>query len=453
MTFNDLYLAYLDALPGSRNNAGCIKFRTHLERNLCRLLRSVNDRTLRCEDMRAFIVRRPSVREILDNGFASVVLCHHVHLRTEHLLYSCLSQNVYNNIRGRGTDKAISVLCEGMTEFAYGNGGFCGLAANHVELGGKNDRIRRLISDGRKNATSSSRPFAEPYVIKIDIKNCFASAVRHLACSAFADMIRESYDGDDIDELLWLVMVIGEADAKRHAVRVGDVSAWGLLPFGKSIYDKPDGVGFVPGSLLVQDIMGVYLSPIDRWLESEGIWHLRYMDDVVMLTYDVEAFLSYVMPRLRQIISRLGLSLNERKFYCQPVSHGVEFLGSHVKPGSVWLNKRTIGQGVDKLLSSGKKGDAASLDYCAAVANSLAGLMKNRSNVRDVRRLSSTVADATGGKVEYDDKRMSFAVQACKGLRRERLIKILGHDEKRNFKRDSEAEGARARCKEAVGRN
>ena len=38
------------------------------------------------------------------------------------------------------------------------------------------------------------------------------------------------------------------------------------------------------------------------------------------------------MPKIRELLAKLGLRLNEKKFYLQHYSKGVEFTGSIVKP-------------------------------------------------------------------------------------------------------------------------
>ena len=49
-----------------------------------------------------------------------------------------------------------------------------------------------------------------------------------------------------------------------------------------------------------------------------------------------------LMPKIRELLASLGLRLNEKKFYLQHYSKGVEFTGSIIKPGRVYTCNRTI---------------------------------------------------------------------------------------------------------------
>ena len=96
------------------------------------------------------------------------------------------------------------------------------------------------------------------------------------------------------------------------------------------------------GNLFAQIFANFLLNVLDWYLEEIGITlHGRYVDDFYCIHQD-KAFLLACVPLIRAKLKELGLQLNERKFYIQHYTKGVEFTGEIVKPYRVYCCNRTI---------------------------------------------------------------------------------------------------------------
>ena len=57
-----------------------------------------------------------------------------------------------------------------------------------------------------------------------------------------------------------------------------------------------------------------------------------------------------LLPELRKKFAAKGIKMNNKKFYDQPFQHGLEFLGSHIRPNRIHLNAKTINRCKAKIM-------------------------------------------------------------------------------------------------------
>jgi len=110
----------------------------------------------------------------------------------------------------------------------------------------------------------------------------------------------------------------------------------------RNIIDDAPKTGIPIGNLLSQYFANIYLTPLDRWLESIGAHFTRYMDDIVIfgntkdelrgILWDLEWFLE----------SRLYLHLKPNWQVFSVASRGVDFVGYRIRRGMIILRKSTF---------------------------------------------------------------------------------------------------------------
>ena len=108
------------------------------------------------------------------------------------------------------------------------------------------------------------------------------------------------------------------------------------------IDDAPKTTGIPIGNLLSQYFANIYLTPLDRWLESIGAHFSRYMDDIVIFA-DTNAELRTIFREMDWFIeSRLCLHLKSNWQIFSVASRGVDFVGYRIKRGLIILRKSTF---------------------------------------------------------------------------------------------------------------
>ncbi|MFN7961579.1 MAG: CRISPR-associated primase-polymerase type A1 [Thermoanaerobaculia bacterium] len=90
-------------------------------------------------------------------------------------------------------------------------------------------------------------------------------------------------------------------------------------------------VGIPQGSPLSPLLANLYLSDLDRALEAEHPRYLRYCDDLIVLEAE-KAKVERALARLGELLSPLGLALNEAKTRLCRAEDGFVFLGYHFGP-------------------------------------------------------------------------------------------------------------------------
>jgi hypothetical protein len=88
---------------------------------------------------------------------------------------------------------------------------------------------------------------------------------------------------------------------------------------------------------------------------------------------------------------KLHLTMHRDKRYLQPVSHGVLFVGTFIKPGREYLSNRTVGKMSERCEGYGKRLDTDDFDICdlmhmEQVINSYLGFCMRRKTL-SFRRL------------------------------------------------------------------
>lgn len=133
------------------------------------------------------------------------------------------------------------------------------------------------------------------------------------------------------------------------------------------------------------------VNTLDWYIENEGIKHHgRYVDDFYCIHKDKEKLLA-LMPKIRELLAKLGLRLNEKKFYLQHYSKGVEFTGSIVKPGRVYTCNRTITNFVAAVRRLNKANNERQVLHAVCSINSYLGLLRHTNEYAMRRKVLNMI--------------------------------------------------------------
>ena len=311
-------------------------------------------RTFRVDGHYAFLVSIPQWREIIATNFNGRMADHEVCDPLEPYFEQTLHPRTFNNRIGKGSQAAINQGIEDIYEVTEG-------------------------------FTLPAR------IIKWDLSGFFPNALCNQMEQCFIDVIeqhRAELDAEHYagyaDYLRWLTMICIHCNPAAHCELRTPRHYWRehIKP-EKSVLQKPEGIGAPIGRLPSQKAMGLYINDEIRWLNDDcGIRATLFMDDCVMVVPEhLHHYALSLFPELRSRLAAKGVKLNERKFYDQPYQHGLEFLGSHIRPNRIHLNAKTIARCKGKIIQmNAVRNKEKHLEHFLASMNSYFGLLKNRTD-------------------------------------------------------------------------
>ena len=128
-----------------------------------------------------------------------------------------------------------------------------------------------------------------------------------------------------------------------------------------------------------------------------------------------------LIPELRKRFAAKGIRLNNRKFYDQPCTHGLEFLGSHIRPNRLHLNNKTFERGLQRIADLNKiKDKERYVDTFICSINSYTGMLKNRTDYQRMMKLVQHV-DSSWWQYAYWNRQRQCVSVYQKYCERERL--------------------------------
>ena len=221
------------------------------------------------------------------------------------------------------------------------------------------------------------------------------------------------YDGDDKEDLKYMMETCMRADPARHCDIYVPMSSWDSIAPGKSLFNKPTGTGAAIGFLCWQNAMGMYINDVVKWLQGHDFLRVVvFVDDIYVVTNDRQRFLA-LMPVLRSKLAALKVRMNERKFYLQHFSKGVMCLGTMLKFGRRYMNDIAYDRALKKVgLLADKRNDAKSV-LCSL--NSHVGGMKNIEQEGRMRFFVAKALGRLGRFIQWDKVRRCFGLKdECK---------------------------------------
>ena len=343
-----------------------MSFEVDLYANLCRLQEQINNRSYTPFSNYSFMHRRSQrPREVFAAEPALKTMMAFALTNIAPLIESHLSPRTFNNRVGMGSQLAVNTVINDIYE----------------------------VSEG----------YTKPcWVIKLDYKGYFPNMSRDYAFKLVYNIVKNEYHKPDKQDVLYCLACACFC-SPTHSKRKSPLWEWNDYPSYKSVYCQKDGIGGFIGYTFWQTIASLYPVTVDRYIADNITEHFaRYVDDTVIVTDNKEMALAQI-PKIREKLAEIGISLHPYKFYCQPYEHGVEFLGYRIFKDRIHLKHRTI----TRALGVAKSKERGINNYVDAI-NSYLGMIKATTDRKYAIELLDTVK-RKGVAKDYDALKVAKA--------------------------------------------
>lgn len=359
--------AYFDCLSNKMSGEQCTLYRLH-EEDLVELMAECEERRYVPSTSICFCVVFPKVREVFAANFRDRIVQHWICLRIEPLFEKRFMEQgdvSWNCRKGHGTQRAVLALRRDILE----------LSDNYAK---------------------------EAWVGRFDIQSFFMSIDIRILERLAVGFVRKHYKGDDLELLVYLLVVTIRHRPQDNCVRRGDMELWERLPKHKSLFNVERFRGMPIGNITSQLLANFYLSFLDGYMvelcKTIGARYERFVDDFAVVCRRKEDVL-FLRDRADAFLrERLNLRMHHDKQYIQDVTKGVYFVGAMIKMSRVYTARRTVGGFYTTMRDLGcflhKVGrrnvftlaDAYTLGHYFASINSYMGFMVGRDTYAIRRR-------------------------------------------------------------------
>lgn len=415
--FSLLYATMIEARKNKRYGRDCSDFERNWVPKLMRMMREMQEKTFRVDHNYAFLVSVPKWREIFATSFSGRIADHLLCDTLSPYISRLLHHRTFNNRKGLGSQAAINQVIEDICE----------------------------VSNG----------YTQPCrVIKWDLKGFFPNALCDEIYHCFAKVIDDNsedivnrFDAEMPSFLKWLAMVCVHCNPAAHCELRTPKHFWNEhIEPEKSLFGKPAGIGTPIGRLPSQIGMGLYLNDEVRWLNDEcGIHSTLFMDDCVMVVSEhLHGYALSLLPELRNRLAKKGIRLNEKKFYDQPYQHGLEFLGTRIKPYRIHINNKTYDRAIEHIQQlNAVKDKCSNIDHLLSSFNSYSGMLKGCTDFGRLAQLKDMIHPDWWKWLDYDERRKcliylpDYTIKSR--LNTKYNLKLKHHDSKRNHRAQKRA--------------
>lgn len=349
----DMVDAYRDCLRHKRGTTSAMEFTLNWMEQCVSLTESVNLRTYRPTRSICFVVTRPRLREVFAASFRDRVIHHYIALRLEPLFEQVFSSRTFNCRKGKGQLYGVRQMQRDLVECSQGYTRDC-------------------------------------WIMKLDLKGFFMSIDKAIMADKIDRFVLERYQGEDKEDLRWLCRTVVLHEPQFDCIKKSRQELFDQLPDHKTLFRNQRGKGIAIGNLFSQIFANYYLNDLDWFISGITPYHGRYVDDIYMIHEDKKVLLSAV-SLIRANLARLGLKLNEKKFYLQHYSKGVKFTGSVVKPGRSYCANRTVGGFVDAVRTLNRAYTMEQITHAVQSLNSYLGFLRQHNNYALRRKYLSQI--------------------------------------------------------------
>lgn len=302
----DILIAHYDCYKGKASSPDAIRFVVNLFENITDLTDSINNRSYQPLPSITFVVSKPVYREVFAANYRDRVIHHYIALRLEPLFEGIFSDRTFNCRVGKG------------------------------QLAG----VKQLAADIKEVSENYTRSC---WCLRGDMKGFFMSIARKELADKVDAFIVENYKGDDIEDLRYLSRITIMNDPTKNCIMRSPKEEMAKVPVGKTLRTSKKGCGLPIGNLTSQHDANFDLNDFD-WMFDIFLhiyWHGRYVDDFYMIHAQKEVLIASI-PKVREYLARIGITLHPRKIELQECSRGVKFTGMVVKNGRIYASNRTV---------------------------------------------------------------------------------------------------------------
>lgn len=302
----ELFQAYFDCRKNKRNTINALKFEQHFEEEIFRLHEEIISGRYEPKRSIAFIVNKPVQREIFAADFRDRVVHHFIIGKLHSLFEHQFIKDSYACRVGKGTHYGIRCIDEFIKE--------CSVAYTR-----------------------------DCYILKLDIQGFFLNINKRLLIEMLKSFLDKKYSFNDREFVLSLIKKVVINNPATNCIIKGRKSDWDGLPKNKSLFNSPNGCGLPIGNFTSQVFANFYMDKFDHYIKHDlGIrYYGRYVDDFIIVHEDKMYLKSLIKQISNFLQNELHLTLHPKKIYLQHYSKGVPFLGAIIKPGRIYIGKRT----------------------------------------------------------------------------------------------------------------
>ncbi len=381
ITTAGLLEAYYDCRRNKRKTASALVYEMDYESKLIALRDRINMRTYAPGKSICFVVTRPRYREVFAASFEDRIIHHYIALRLEPLFEQVFCPYTYNCRKEKGQLYGINTL-------------------------------KQQIIECSDNYTTDC------YIMKLDLSGFFMSIDKQILARLIDCFILDRYTGEDIEDLRYLCRVVIFHQPEKNCERHSPARYWDYLPPNKSLFTNGEGKGIAIGNLFAQLFANFLLNGLDWYLEELGIkYHGRYVDDFYCIHRDKAVLLSAV-PKIRAKLGEYGLTLNEKKFYLQHYTKGVQFTGSIVKPWRSYTCNNTITNFVAAIRRLNNAKDLRQAEHAVNSINSYLGLLRHNNEYNTRKRVLKMIESQA---YEYVYIKKNYSILALKNKYKKRV--------------------------------
>lgn len=370
--FDSVLEAYYDCLRGKQNALQAIEYMAIAQYDLPVLARELWEGTYQPTTSTCFLVYYPKLREVFAANFRDRIVHHWICLRLVPFFeerFRLLGDVSFNCRKGYGTDKAVAFLAS---------------------------EIERVSCNYRKPA----------WVFRGDISGFFMSIQKDRLWYLLERFIRRSMARHERgvrvgepEDMYWQILIDTARKIVMHHPELdciinSPVDRWRQLDANKSLFTSENGEPI--GNLTTQHFANFFMAFFVlylRWIFRGKNYGMAIFVDDFAVVCDDKKFLLHAVALMENFLHHsLGLVMHRDKRYIQPVSHGVLFVGSYIKPRRSYLSNRTLARmeerchGFRILFESGEV-DGILLSHIECVLNSYLGFCKRRRTYKRRRRL------------------------------------------------------------------
>ena len=346
--------AYYDCRKNKRKTASALVYEMDYESRLIALRDRINTHTYKPGKSICFVVTRPRYREVFAASFEDRIVHHYIALRLEPLFEQVFCPYTYNCRKGKGQLYGINTLKAQLIE----------CSANYTE---------------------------SCYIMKLDLSGFFMSIDKEILANLIDRFIVTRYFGSDKEDLRLLCQIVVRHEPEKNCERHSPISFWDKLPANKSLFTNGEGKGVAIGNLFAQLFTNFFLNDLDWYIENSGFkYHGRYVDDFYLIDRDKQKLLKAV-PGIRAKLAEYKLSLNNKKFYIQHYTKGVQFTGSIIKPRRSYTCNHTVANFVAAVRRLNNAKTLRQVEHAVSSINSYLGLLKQNNEYNTRKRVLSMV--------------------------------------------------------------
>lgn len=375
MDLTSLINDYLGCRSNKRRSPDSVMFELHWERDLVRLAKDFDDRSL-VPFIYAFVAPRPRPREVIATLMQGKILQHRLDRLVRPLIEKKLTDRTFNNRVGYGPDKA----------------------------------VQRLMDDIREVSENYTK---DCYIITRDLTAYFPSTDLDRSYANYRALIERSFpEGKQRDELLYILLRTTYAYPDRNVHFRSSVKKWEpIVAAGKSvIFNCPPGKGACLGNQHWQIEKNYDLNDFDHFqVDTCGLHYVRFVDDMVWVVQNKEAGLAHVALSEKMLLEQYGYRMHQRKRYCQHYTKGGNFIGVWFKPGRTYIGNRVVRNCEAAIREWNRHANPSNIEHFLACINSYLGLMKHHAAYRIIRRMVDEVVSKKWLRmVHFNEDRLCF---------------------------------------------